>query len=189
MAGTYTGAVVPIKVKIGLRANGHADHPNWNKLPLAKQKDPATEINGGWIYDKSSGHQDDNGGDSPLGMQWGILMVSEQFANEAVAQFPTLVSKMLDEAELQTFIETRCTAHMDEFRYDTDVLQALKLELDLANETSQPPPVINEIKNRVLSAIDHNDSARGKQKQRGKNWDDMKTERGINLSNTVTPKA
>ena len=26
--------IVPIKVKIGLRPNGHADHPAWELLPL-----------------------------------------------------------------------------------------------------------------------------------------------------------
>jgi len=78
--------IAAIKVKIGLRQNGHADHPDWNKLPMAKGgKDPATHMFlGGWKYDKTSGHQEVSA-DSPMGMQWGMLLVTEQLATEALA--------------------------------------------------------------------------------------------------------
>ncbi len=47
-----------IRVKIGLRPNGHADHPDWNLLPMA-QADPPTDpakhmLLGGWKYDKTT---------------------------------------------------------------------------------------------------------------------------------------
>ena len=186
MPGYYAGKTVPIKVTIGIRPNGHADHPDWSKLPLAiAGDDPTNHMAGGWVYDKVSGHNESTP-DSPRGQQFGMLFVSEQFANEAVATFPTTIVKVTSEADVRTFVETRATAHMPEYNMDVDQLTALKLELDLAEAAGKPPPVINEIKIRIDKALDPDDATPGKRKQKGKAWADIKAERGIDLSDEVS---
>lgn len=183
MPGIYQGKTVPIKVIIGLRPNGHADHPDWSKLPLVIAGGRAEDhMAGGWVYDKSSGHQESDA-ESPLGQQLGILFVSEQMADECVATFPATISKMLNEAQLENFIESRCTAHLDEFDYDADALNTLKTERDLLVSIGQPTA---EVDTRIAKALDPNDPTRGKRQRIGKTWESVKASRKIDLSNSVT---
>ena len=56
-----------------------------------------------------SGHAD-NDLDSPAGIQYGVLVVPKVFADEAIAQFPTLCTK-LTESELATFWNQRAHKH------------------------------------------------------------------------------
>jgi hypothetical protein len=91
--------LVPIKIKIGLRANGHADHPLWTLLPMiTKEEDEKQYMPHGWMYDKSCGHtesrMDGDAWDSSVGMQWGCLLVTKAFAEEAIKTFPTLIKKL-----------------------------------------------------------------------------------------------
>ena len=61
-----------IKVKIGLKPNGHAKYPDWEALPLAAagstREDRQALVRAAqpvkWQYDKRSGHTDDTA-DSP----------------------------------------------------------------------------------------------------------------------------
>ncbi len=121
--------LVPIKVKIGLRANGHADHPDWHKLPLAETQDPANQMFFGWKYDKTSGHQEEST-DSPYGMQWGMVFVTPLFARQALVTFPELVT-VLTEEQAQAFWDDKAHAHLSDEKRDVNVLVALKAELDL----------------------------------------------------------
>ena len=154
--------LVPIKVKIGLRANGYADHPQWTLLPMiSKEEDAKQYMPHGWMYDKSCGHTESrnelNDWDSTIGMQWGCLLVTNKFADEAIATFPTLITK-LTEAEFESFYNTKCMAHTTENRYDTQVLDGLKLEYDLKmiNEEN-----VTEIKQQIAKAVDPNDNTPG----------------------------
>jgi hypothetical protein len=182
MPGVCAGKTVPIKVQIGLRPNGHADHPDWNTLPMVRNngEKPEDHMCGGWIYDKSCGHAESRV-DSPLGTQWGILIVSEQFADEAVATFSN-ITEITDEKELRDFIEGRCTAHMDEFRANADVLQSLKAERDLVVDMKKSNTELVDVNRRIAKAMDVDDPTPGRTKTKGKKWTDMKSERNIDLS-------
>lgn len=187
MPGNFSGKVVPIRVTIGLRANGQADHPDWQLLPLAATGNPTDHMCGGWMYDKQSGHQE-HSVDSPMGQQFGVLLVSEQFADEAVAKFPSIITQITDESELETFIEEHVTAHLSEFNYDLDELQALKTELDLLEATNAPQPAVNAHKQKIKDALDVTKNVRGKNVNRGKKYGHMKEDRSIDLADRVTPK-
>ncbi len=141
--------LVPIKVKIGLRNNGHADHPDWYQLPLAANVEPGTHMFYGWKYDKTSGHQESSP-DSPIGMQWGMVFVTPTFAREAMSVFPDLVTEMT-EADAEDFWDTKVYAHLPENKTDTNLLQALQAEVDLLNAIGTKPSaaLITKIKNAL----------------------------------------
>lgn len=170
--------LVPIKVKIGLRPNGHADHPDWQKLPLALEEDPASHMFYGWKYDKTSGHKEASS-DSPYGMQWGMVMVTEKFAQQAVEIFSDLVTIMTEE-EAKNFWETKYTIDMPENEINNDILQALKNELDLKKELGIDTA---DLKAKIIKAIDPNDSELGIRKNLIKHWIDAKSKLGFSIKN------
>lgn len=171
--------VVPLKVKIGLRPNGHADHPDWHKLPMVAVmsreagEDVIRSHNaflGGWKYDKTSGHADDTT-DSPMGQQWGMLFVSEQFSAEAEAhaEIGPLVERMT-EAEAIDFWDNKAHAHLDEFRRDTELLNGLKVELDLLEAVGGQAARITGLKAKIKKAIDPDDPEPGLKRNMEKRW-------------------
>ena len=176
---------VPIKVKIGLRANGHADHPDWTQLQYCKDNltyRPGQEM-GGWKYDKTSGHKEATG-DSPMGQQLGMLIVPQEFATQAITKWPDLITQM-SEAEAQTFYDTKVTAHIPENRHDLSTLQGLKTEYDLMVILEQDTTAI---KAKITDAINPNHAEAGIKKQAGKTWTDAKTENALTISAVVTEK-
>lgn len=167
--------LVPIKVKIGLRANGHADHPLWTLLPMiTKEKDAKQYMPHGWVYDKSCGHAESrmegNAWDSPIGMQWGCLLVTEAFAVEAIATFPTLITR-LTEAEFEDFYDNKAMAHMSENSYNLQELEGLKLEYDLRMVNAGNVTVL---KSKIAKAVDPTDLTPGIIKNTGRKWADKK---------------
>ena len=176
--------LVPIKVKIGLRANGHADHPNWKLLPMiSKEEDERPNMSIGWVYDKACGHAESraDGGDwdSPVGMQWGCLLVTEQFATEAIATFPTLITE-ITEAEFEDFYNNKSRAHMAENNYNIQVLQGLQLEHDLKAINNED---LTDVKARIAKAVDPDDSAPGVIKNKMKTWTNQKLATNITIKN------
>jgi hypothetical protein len=174
--------LVPIKVKIGLRANGHADHPDWHKLPLAKTEEPAHHMKHGWKYDKTCGHAEHNA-ESPHGMQWGMVLVSQLFATQAVATFPGIVT-IMTEAEAVAFWDDKAHGHMEEDRTDTTHLQGLKAERDLLVDLRRNTAGIDI---RISKALDPNDPAQGKRKDKQVKWSTAKGHLGIKLAASVQP--
>lgn len=173
---------VAIKVKIGLRANGHADHPNWGLLPMVQGGiTPESQQIVKWKYDKTSGHDSDNGGDSPVGIQWGMMIVTKQFADEAIALFPVGNIVKLTEAEAKTFWEDKAHNHVPENKADNKILSDLITELQLHTAVGSPVPVITALKNKIKNAIDpaHNES--GIKKNRTKKFTDAKVELGFTI--------
>ncbi|HDZ77135.1 MAG TPA: hypothetical protein ENH41_03530 [Candidatus Omnitrophica bacterium] len=168
--------LVPIKVKIGLRANGHADHPDWHRLPLAAASDPASHMFFGWKYDKTCGHKEE-GIDSPYGMQWGMLFVTKQFAIEAKQVFPALVTE-LTEAEADAFWNDKAYAHMPENKVDNDQLQALKNELILRKEAGLSTV---DLIVKIKKALDVDDTFPGLQKNHMKTFALAKQKLGLNI--------
>ncbi len=101
--------VAAIRVKIGLRPNGHADHPNWKLLPSAASGKPEDQMFFGWKYDKQCGHKDETLG-SPFGQQFGMMLCTPQLADEAIATFPAATTR-LTEAQCEAFCDNKTHAH------------------------------------------------------------------------------
>ena len=174
--------LVPIKVKIRLRANGHADHPNWTLLPMIhSESEAATCMPYGWVYDKDCGHKEEriegNAWDSPFGMQWGCLLVTDEFAQEAKATFPSLVTE-ITEKEFEDFYNTKARAHMSENNYNTEILQGLKLEHDLKAINNED---LIDVKARIAKAVDPEDSSPGIIKNKDKTWSLAKVKLGAKV--------
>jgi hypothetical protein len=169
--------LVPIKVKIGLKANGHADYPDWTQMPMIiNDQDMRTYCPDGWMYDKSSGHQEETL-DSPRGQQWGYLLGTRAFVDQAKTTFPTLITE-LTEAEFETIYEENITAHIPENKYDEKVLTGLKTELDLKTTLLQDTAAL---KTKIAKALDPNDTEPGIKKDKTKKWTDFKALRGITI--------
>ena len=163
--------LVPIKVKISLRVNGHADHPDWILLPMIKEEsDTKQYMPFGWMYDKSCGHQEArvNGDawDSPTGMQWGCLLVSEAFATEAIDTFPHLVSE-ISETDFEDFYDNKHMGHQQDVVYDTAALEGLKAEYDLLAILNED---VTEVKGRIAKAINADDGAPGIKRNKNRKW-------------------
>lgn len=184
---------VPIKVKIGLRPNGHADHPDWTILPLvaggATKEDRENLVRAHqierWKYDNTSGHEDDTA-DSPKGMQWGMMIVTKEFAEQAMAQWPTLVFEMT-EAEAEDFWNNRAMAGVPRFKYDTDQLIGMKAERDLRIALAQDT---KELDQRIAVALDPATKVPGVRERRETVWSQHKEDSKLTVIGTkkIAPK-
>ena len=168
--------LIPLKVKIGLRPNGHADHPDWSRLPLALADDPARHMFHGWQYDKTSGHAESTP-DSPIGVQFGVVLVTAQFAREALTTFPALI-EVLTEAQLETFWDDKARGHMPADRVDLEALDALNLERQLRVGIGQPAAALNA---RIARALDPDDPQPGKRKDHLRRWADAKVRLDVTI--------
>ena len=191
--------VVPIKVKIGLRANGHADHPAWELLPTvaaqvaALPKQTRENIDqvirqhtaGSWHYDKTAGHADDTP-ESPRGQQWGMLLVSRTFADEALATFPELVTVMT-RAEAVTFYNDKATVRMTDEREDVDRLQALATRRNLLLATGAAPARLAALDARIAKALDPDDPEPGVIREPLRRFATAATKWGITWHPSVLP--
>ena len=168
--------LVPIKVKIGIRDSGHADHPNFNTLQVIMSSglDWAKwiDINGsGWLYDNGCGHkEEDLTYQSPIGMQWGMLLVPKQFAEEAISMFPDLITK-LSETDCESFYNDRHANDFPEEEIDSEKLQAIKAKQDVG---------VTLTAEDQLSLDPTNDTA-GIRKNKRKKWVDYKILKGYNV--------
>lgn len=174
--------LVPIKVKIGLRPNGQADHPDWTQLPMVQASGLGHNYKpgkrgGGWHYDKC-GHQKSLP-DSPYGVQYGMLLVAEEFAQEAAQHMPDIVT-IMTETEAEEFYETKVTADLSEYRRDVDTLAGLKTELELLEAigegTSQR---VTDLKAKIGKAIDPDDPEPGIARVARKTWTGFKAELNV----------
>jgi len=165
---------VALKVKIGLRPNGHADHPDWQKLPLAASEGLSGHIRGGWYYDKTCGHKE-HGSDSPCGMQWGMILVSREFADEALRIFPDIVTELAD-AEAKEFWDQRVYAHMPINRIQTDILVGLKAQRDLLVDLQRDT---SEVDAQIDAALDPDSATMGVCRDKFKQWASAKALLGV----------
>jgi len=171
---------VAIKVKIGLKPSGRgemwADYPDWNKLPLAASTPVQNHQIVKWKYDKCCGHQEDSV-DSPIGMQWGMMVVTEQFANEAVAMYPDTVSVMT-EAEAEDFWNNKACSHIPENRANSQALTDLNSELQLRKALSQDTTALEE---KIINALDPDNPEAGLVKDKQKKFADAKVSLGFTI--------
>ena len=161
--------LVPIKVKIGLRSNGHADHPDWSKLPLARSVIPSTLMFHGWKYDKTSGHAESTP-DSPIGVQYGVVLVTPEFAVQALSVFPDII-EVLTENQLETFWNEKAYGHVTEDRVDVSALQALLVERQLREAIGSST---TEVDTRIVQSLDPTNRRPGKRSNPMKWWKDAK---------------
>ena len=169
--------LVCIKVKIGKKPNGHADYPVFNQLPSVKAANKdwshyVDDVGGGWHYDKASGHDhEDLAAQSPRGMQWGCLLVDEQFADEAVAAFPGIVTE-INEAAFADFHDNRAHAHEPSVRENREAIQYLVNRKALGEIVPQE---------EIDAALDPDDPAPGRKRNPTKTWAGRKADMGITI--------
>jgi hypothetical protein len=170
--------LVPLKVKIGLKSeNGRKSHsfPDFNQLSSSLRDDLDwsyfVDKFGGWHYDQLSGHADDDpGDDSPQGNWNGMILVPNDFAQAAVAAFPTQCS-ILTEAEATTFYDDRAHICDPAIKEDVDVLQAISAKRSLSIVEDQGD----------LDALNPDHPASGRRRNKRKTWADFKTAEGITI--------
>ena len=171
--------LVGIKVKIGLKPNGHAKYPDFNQLPSVNDRGMdwsfyVDAYGSGWQYDKTSGHRD-NTDDSPQGQQWGMLLVPETFADEAVVAFSEDVA-LLTELEIEDFYNNKAHIYDEEEDIDQSILEKIKLKQDL-----NIPLTTQQQK-----ALDPEDDTPGIRKNKKKNWVDYKKLKKITVKEKAT---
>ena len=126
----------------------------------------------GWHYD-CCGHQDVEAG-SPSGQQWGMLLVPEDFADQAILLFPLVVSKMT-EVEAKDFYDNKVTKKVSEEIINNEILQGIKLKQDMGIQLTADQ----------LKAIDPNDDMPGIVKNKKKSFDDLKALKDISIKSVA----
>jgi len=181
---------VPIKVLIGLRPNGEADHPDWAQLPLQATGGERHEDHQivKWKYDKTSGH-DEATLESPRGQQFGMMLVTQLFADQAVAMFPALVSVMTA-AEAEDFWDNKAHAHLADEARNSAEISALHAEFILIRDLATEFPGNAKLQNRLSAlktllqkALDPDDATPGVVKNKLRRWADAK----LSLDVTIKP--
>lgn len=176
-------SLVPLIVRIGLKqetgtrsekpSRVHA-YPDFNSLPIVQSSgmdwSNYVDIEGlGWHYDQCCGHEIDHP-DSPVGAWNGLLLVPKQFADEAVALFPSQCRKVT-EAQCQAFWETHATSQMPDEDIDPEILQGIEIKQRL----NLPLTLFQQ------RAIDPDDDTPGIRRNRHKNWADFKQRAGLTI--------
>lgn len=168
--------LVPIKVKIGLKLNGHAEYPNFNAISVLGGADWSKYVDKeglGWHYDKKSTHQDDTI-DSPQGTQYGVLVVPKEFAKEALERFPSEVTR-LSEIELQDFYDNKAHAHEADEKIDEEALKPFEMKEKMRVILTP------EEETKKAKALDPNDDTPGITKNKRKKWADLKVKSGVEI--------
>lgn len=178
--------VTPIRVSIGLKpwdpVTGRKDHdfPDWQQLPSITngEEERAAQIHK-WVYDQVSGHDDDDV-DSPRGNWFGMMLVTPQFAGEAITAFPGRVVA-LDEAQAQVFWEQRANVRTEEVDINESRLIALKAVWDLINDPAfgVGQAVVDQVKTVIQRSLNPNLPALGIRREKRKTWTDLKNELGL----------
>jgi len=173
-----------LKVKIESGTGGSAKYPNFNTLAIvtASGMDWANYIDKeglGWQYDKTSGHKESST-DSPLGQQWGVLVVPEAFTLQAVAAFPTLCTQ-LTETELTTFYDEKVAVNQTSETIDTSALQGLQAKLSLMESTSASAVSIVAMKAKISNAIDPDHDEPGIKTNSNKTWVNRKASAAVTI--------
>lgn len=188
-----------LKVKIGLKPDGSADYPNFGSLASVQASgldwSRYIDTHGkGWMYDKSSGHNDDDV-DSPAGQQWGLLVVPEAFATEAVAAFPATCER-ITEAALEAFHDARCTAHIPEDQFDESLVNSLAnayqslLQIEIsdplyagltAGQKNKITSLRQSLAVRLVKALDPDDVEPGRKRNLRKLWATRRVKEGVTV--------
>jgi len=171
--------LVPIKVKILPKVGGGLDYPDFQGVLQIFKDSPGYK--GGKIhYDQTSGLGMDSD-HSPFGVFWGIKLVDEEFARQAIEAFPDRVTVLSDE-EAKDFWENRAYFSTSELSHDVEQLQSLKAEYDLKVIIGQDTV---ELETKIAKALDPDDSEPGVKRNLVVKWDTMKVEENITIKTDV----
>lgn len=168
--------LVPIKVRIGLKAGGQHNYPNFNVLTAVGGRDWSHYVDTeglGWHYDKCCGHQTETA-DSPRGEQFGVLIVPKAFADEALIRFPNLITK-LTEAELESFYDNHAHKHEPEIKIDEEALKVFEVK-----ERFKIPLSAKEEGDKT-KALNPDDDTPGLTRNKKKKWTTYKQTQGVNI--------
>lgn len=181
--------LVPIKVKIGLHTipisdsggphkPGEAKYPDFNSMPVVKGSgldwSVYVDVMGlQWHYDKKCGHKEEDG-TSPHGMQWGVLIVPKEFADQAIDMFPDEISR-LTEPELEDFYDNRAHAHEPDNKVNMRALEEFDVQVR-SGRTLSPKD-----QTRYNKAMNPNDDTPGITRNKRKKWADFKKLVGVNI--------
>lgn len=186
--------LVPIRVKIGLwntkttdaggeHLPGHAKYPNFNILPVISVSGMDWSVYNDvlcccWHYDKKCGHkEEDLVYGSPVGVQFGVMMVPQQFAIEALDVFPGEVTE-LTKIELQDFYDNRAHAHEPDELLNQAALDPFEAAVKGGKTLNAAQQIAYD------KALDPNDEAPGITKNKRKKWVDFKALVDINIIST-----
>jgi len=182
--------LVGLLVKIGIKAEDDgrggkkftADYPDFNSLSIIKDDgiDWAYWVDrkgGGWHYDKALGHKEEGAG-SPYGMQWGMLLVPEEFARQAIEKFdedvdglgPVCTSMTNDECT--DFYNDKAHAHEPDENTDAEAIDSIGKRASLGKpyKAAQKAKMLNP-----------NDPTPGIRKNHNKTFALMSAHTGITL--------
>lgn len=160
--------LVAIQVKLGKHPNkGEILYPDFNQLQVVKDSGVDWMVyvdlyGSGWLYDKKYGHAE-LGPDSPVGTWLGCLLVPKIFADEAIAMYPALVTKLI-ETEFEIFYDERNQAKTPDEIINKEILEGIKTKQDLEL-------VLTTNQNK---ALDPEDDTPGIVKNKRKMWVDYK---------------
>ncbi len=173
--------LIAIKVKIGIDNEGRAKYPEFNQIDILIRQgldwSKYIDVYGlGWQYDKTSGHKEDST-ESPFGQQWGVLIVPEDFAQDAISRFPNEVTQ-IDETELENFYDNKAHVHEPDEKIDSKILEGIKLKQDLGQGLTADQ----------TKALDPTDPTPGITKNNKKKWSDYKSIVGVNIPVKVLEK-
>lgn len=165
--------LVALKVKIGL-ANRGALYPAFNSLPTVASSgldwsQYIDQFGSGWLYD-CCGHKEEDAA-SPRGIQFGMILVPESFAVEAVTSFPNQC-EILSPMQAERFYDDRHARDFDDEEIDERVLKAIKAKQDLGIALTQ----------KQLDAIDPSKPERGIRANRRKKFTTFLADRGIHVT-------
>jgi hypothetical protein len=157
----------------GTHKSGHAKYPDFNKVSSVTRKgmDWCKYIDAfgiGMQYDKACGHKEESA-HSPFGEQCCVVAVPADFADEALALFPTVLTE-LTVAEFEDFYDNKAHAHETAEHIDTDVLDAITQKEKLGLAVPEK-----------IDAIDVTTETRGIRKNHDKLWADKKVKCGCNV--------
>ena len=165
--------LVALKVKIGLRPNGHHDFPAFNQLNSNVRDgiDWSIFIDrfGGWHYDQVSGH-DNEDVESPRGNWNGMFLVPDDFAQAAIAMFPESCT-ILNEADAEKFYNERGHVRDAEIKEDTTILQAIAAKVAIGIPQSPSD----------LDALDPDHPASGRRRNKKKTFSGFKMQQGFTV--------
>ena len=167
-----------IKVKIKLKDDGSAKYPTFNDLKSVQTSrmdwSKYVDVYGlGWQYDKTSGHTEDTA-ESPRGQQFGMLIVPEDFANEAVAMFEECVA--IEEAEAKDFYENKAVINQPDEIIDEKILTGIKLKQDLGQTLTA----------EQVNALDPTKEEKGITLNKDKKWSEFKLKKGVTIKPAIT---
>ena len=170
--------LVPIKVILPVRPNGHLDWPAFNELPTEVRQGLEwsryiDQCGIGWHYDKV-----DNLGNG-ASHDTACTCVTEDFADAAIIAFPERVSR-IDEVDFERFYDDRAHLHEETEVLDRDVLQAIRARVELEEKGVAPPPS-SEILTLRQQALDPAAPQRGIRKNPRRRWADARELLGVTI--------